>query len=259
VAGRRAGDVDAGLVERRDALEALLQERVDVRELAGDALLREVEDDLLGLVDEVAGFSGTVPAEAGDLTAGADEAAQRRGLAHDAGVVGGVRRRRHERCELVQAHAAAHGLELAPLLELVGEGDRIDGLALRVQGEGGSVDLRVPLPVDGPVGNVGRLAAPDVPAYSSRSAASASARHSGTGSAAASASASAVAGAGGGGSSSRSSSIAGPSWGASCTAACCSAASIASSSVSDGSSPPSGITTVRTSTCTSWKTSIGTW
>jgi len=41
------GHVGAGLVQRRDALEALLQQLVDVRELAGDALLREVEDDLL--------------------------------------------------------------------------------------------------------------------------------------------------------------------------------------------------------------------
>ena len=50
--GRDAGDVGAGLVERGDPLEALLQQLLDVAELARDALLREVEDDLLGLVDE---------------------------------------------------------------------------------------------------------------------------------------------------------------------------------------------------------------
>ena len=52
-ARRDPGDVLAGLVELGDPLEALLQKALDVAELGGDALLREVEDDLLGAVDEV--------------------------------------------------------------------------------------------------------------------------------------------------------------------------------------------------------------
>ena len=148
VARRRAGDVDARLVELRDALEALLQQLVDVRELAGDALLREVEDDPLGLVDEVAGLAGAVPAEARDLAAGTDQPAQRRRLAHDPRVVRGVRARGDEGRQLVQAHAAADVLELAPLLEHVGERDRVDRLALRVERERGAVDLRVRLAVE---------------------------------------------------------------------------------------------------------------
>ena len=71
----------------------------------------------------------------GDLCAGADEAAQRRHLAHDPRVVGGVRRRRDERRELVDAGAAADLLELAALLERVDERDRVDGLALLVERE----------------------------------------------------------------------------------------------------------------------------
>ena len=62
---------------------------------------------------------GPLPAEAGDLAADPDQPAQRRGLADDARVVGRVRRRRHEGGELVDAGAAADGLELAALLELV--------------------------------------------------------------------------------------------------------------------------------------------
>ena len=133
--GRDAGDVGAGLVERRDALEALLQQLLDVVNSLVTRCLREVEDDLLGLVDEVGRLARPFPAEPGDLAAGADQAAQRRHLAHDPRVVAGVRARGDERGQLVDAHAAADALELAALLELVDERDRVDGLALRVERE----------------------------------------------------------------------------------------------------------------------------
>src|SRR5581483_11599760 len=93
-------------------------------------------------------LAGAFPAEARDLSAGANEPAQRRGLVDDARVVRRVRSRRHERRELVQADAAADGLELGALLELVRERDRVDGLALCVQPERGAVDLRVRLAVE---------------------------------------------------------------------------------------------------------------
>ena len=148
IAGRRAGDVGARLVQRRDALEALLQQLVDVRELAADALLREVEDDLLGAVDEIARLARSFPAEAGDLTAGTDEAPQRRCLPHDPRVVRGVRGRGDESRELVQADATPDGLQLAALLQLVGQRDRVHRLAFGVEGKSGPVDLRVRLPVE---------------------------------------------------------------------------------------------------------------
>src|SRR5439155_19751389 len=66
-AGRDAGDLLAGFVESRDPLEALLEERLDVGELGRDAALRELEDDLLRLVDEILCVAGPLPAEAGDL------------------------------------------------------------------------------------------------------------------------------------------------------------------------------------------------
>src|SRR5205823_6436440 len=143
--GGNTGNVSAGLVEGGDALEALLEQLVDVRELARDARLREVEDDLLGLVDQVAGRAGTIPAEARDLAAGVDQAAQSRHLAHDARVVAGVPAGGDERRELVDADLAADSVEVAALLELVDERDRVDGFALGIESEGGPVDLRVAL------------------------------------------------------------------------------------------------------------------
>ena len=100
-AGRDARHVGAGLVEVHDPLEALLQQPLDVAEVARDALLGELEDDLLGPVDEVGGLPRALLAEPGDLRAGADEAAQRRHLAHDPRVVGRVRGRGDEGRELV--------------------------------------------------------------------------------------------------------------------------------------------------------------
>ena len=147
-AGRDAGHVDAGLVERGDPLEALLQQLLDVAELALDAPLREVEQHLLRLVEQIGRLAGPLPAEPRDLLADADQAAQRPHLVDDPRVVRGVRGRRDERGQLVDARPAADVLELAALLELVDERDRVDRLALRVERERGAVDLRVALAVE---------------------------------------------------------------------------------------------------------------
>ena len=106
--------------------------------------------DLLGLVDELGRLAGSLPAEPRDLRPDADQPAQRRHLADDPRVVRRVRRRRHERRQLVDPLAAAGVLELAALLELVDERDRVDRLAARVERERGAVDLRVALPVEVP-------------------------------------------------------------------------------------------------------------
>ena len=147
-AGGHSRDVDARLVELGDPLEALLEQRLDVGEVGGDALLGELEDDLLGPVDEVERLAGALLPEARDLRAGADEAAQRRHLGHDAGVVGGVRSCRHERGELGDPGPAADVVELAPLVQLVDQRDRVDRLALRIEPERGAVDERVAAAVE---------------------------------------------------------------------------------------------------------------
>ena len=117
-------------------------------ELGRDPALGELEDDLLGLVDEVRRVARPVPAEPRDLAARADEAAQGRHLADDLRVVAGVRGRGDERRELVDSRPAAGALELAALLELVDERDRVDGLAAGVERERAAIDLRVALAVE---------------------------------------------------------------------------------------------------------------
>ena len=117
-------------------------------ELGRDPGLGELEDDLLGLVDELLRLAGPFPAEPRDLRAHADEPAQGRHLADDLRVVGRVRGRRDERRQLVDPLAAAGALQVAALLELVDERDRIDRLAARVERERRTVDLRVALPVE---------------------------------------------------------------------------------------------------------------
>ncbi len=98
-----------------------------------DARLRELEDDLLGAVDELGRLLAlALHAEARDLAAGPHQPAERRHLADDAGVVAGVGRGGHERGQLVDADAPADLLELAFALELVDERDRVDGLAAPV-------------------------------------------------------------------------------------------------------------------------------
>jgi hypothetical protein len=142
-AGRSTGQVGARLVQLRDPLEALLQQLLDVRELAGHALLRQVEHEPLGMVDEFGSLALALPAEQRDSLAGLDQAAERRHLADDAGPVGRVRRRGDDVGQLVQPDPAASTLELAGLVEVVGDRDRVDGLAARVQVDRALVDLAV--------------------------------------------------------------------------------------------------------------------
>ena len=78
----------------------------------------------------------------------ADEPTQGRHLPHDAGVVRGVRGGRDESGQLVDPDLAARILELASLLELVDERDRVDRLTARIEPKPGPVDLRVALAIE---------------------------------------------------------------------------------------------------------------
>ena len=128
-----------------------------MRELARDARLREVEDDRLGLVDELDRLARPVEAQASDVVARADQPAQRRHLADDARVVRGVRGRGHQRRELVHALLPAGGVERRGAVELVDDRDRVDRLALRVEREDRLVDLTVALAVEVGRAQVGGL------------------------------------------------------------------------------------------------------
>ena len=106
---------------------------------------------MLRPVDELGWVARALPAELGYLAACADQPPQGGGLADDPGVMAGIRSRRDERGQLVDAGPSADVLELASLLELVDEGDRVDRLALRVQGERGAVDPGVALTIEVPL------------------------------------------------------------------------------------------------------------
>src|SRR5206468_5669517 len=111
-----AGDLGAGLEQGRDPLEAVLEQLLDVAELARDSRLREVEDDLLGPVDELGCLAFPVDAEPCDLVPRADQAAERRHLADDKRVVAWVRGGGKDWGQRVDPHAppAAPGLAARP-------------------------------------------------------------------------------------------------------------------------------------------------
>ena len=54
----------------RDPLEALLEQLLDMCKVAGDTLLGELEDPLLGTVDEIRDLARAFPAEPCDVLAG---------------------------------------------------------------------------------------------------------------------------------------------------------------------------------------------
>ncbi len=93
-------------------------------------------------------LAGPVPPEPLDLLADEREPAERGHLADDPRVVARVRRRRHESRELVDPFLAADVHELAPLVELVGDRDRVHRLAVLVEVERCEVDLPVRLAVE---------------------------------------------------------------------------------------------------------------
>src|SRR5262249_13208887 len=123
-----------------DPLERLDERVLEEDELALGAPLAELEDELLRAGDELGRLALAIPAELGDVAAREDEAAQRRGRGDDLCVGARVRGGRHEPRELVQGDAPADRLELAALLELIRERDRVDRLVLAVQLERGAVD-----------------------------------------------------------------------------------------------------------------------
>ena len=86
---------------------------------------------------------GRVVAHLRDVARDRDEAAQQRELVDDARVVTGVRGRGSGRLDLEQRRPAADELEEIGAPELLGDGDRIGGLALPVERLDRVVDVAV--------------------------------------------------------------------------------------------------------------------
>jgi hypothetical protein len=147
-AGRHPDHLAAAGADGLDLVERALHDRrqrevVLRRPLVGDAV-----DLGLGRVDDVVGVAVARVAELHDLGAGLDQAAQDRGLAHDARVVAGVGRRRHRLQEGVEVRRAAHPAHLAALDQLGRHGDRVGRLAAAVEVEDRLVDQLVRRPVE---------------------------------------------------------------------------------------------------------------
>ena len=112
-------------------------------------LLREVEDDLLGPVDELGGLARPLPAEPRDLAARADEAAQRRHLADDPRVVARRSRSRGRAppargCATRPPTSSSSPRSSSSSTSVIAS----TGSPLRVEVERGAVDLRVALAVE---------------------------------------------------------------------------------------------------------------
>ena len=108
---------------------------VDRAEVLAAVLVGDLEDRALGDVDELA-RRRVVRVDAGlDLVGRPQQPAQHRVLADDPRVLADVADRRHARGQQVDRGAAAGRVELAGLLEVLDERERIDRLAAVVQGE----------------------------------------------------------------------------------------------------------------------------
>ena len=125
----------------------------------GDPLLGDLEDLGLGLVERLGDVVGLAVGELGDVARDVDQPAQHRRVLDDLGVVAGARDRRRGVLQLVHRLRAADLVEQTGAAQLVGDGDRVDRAAARVQRADGVEDVLVRRPVE--VGRVQALLADD--------------------------------------------------------------------------------------------------
>ena len=142
------GDPVLEPIEQVDAAAADSLLEAAARPVAVRRVLDELGDHGLRSRDELAGRAWPLPAESLDPLADDQEAAQRRHLAHDPRVMRSVQGRRSERRDLADPLRASDLLELAGLVEPVGDRDRVDRQAFPVQRERDPVDLRVRVTVE---------------------------------------------------------------------------------------------------------------
>ncbi len=107
VAGGRAGDGVAPLVQLLEAVEVVGQQLGELLRAVGDPPLVDLVDQRLGAIERLAHVLGHGVAELGDLSGHRDQAAEQRVLLHDLGVAPGVGRGRRRRHDLGQHRGAA--------------------------------------------------------------------------------------------------------------------------------------------------------
>src|SRR4029079_3542659 len=98
-------------------------------------LLADLEDALLGVIEEIAGGAAPVVRFADEVCGRLDQSTDQRLFANDARVVVDVRRRRHRVEEKGEVLLSAGGVEVASERELVGERERIDNGATFAEGD----------------------------------------------------------------------------------------------------------------------------
>jgi hypothetical protein len=113
-----------------------------------DSLLGHLEDHRLGAVDGHRDVVRLRVRGLRNLAGHRDEPAQQRELAHDLGVVTGVRGRGGGGLDGEQRALAAEGLEQAGAPKLLGHGHRVDGLTLLVERPDRIEDVTVRGPVE---------------------------------------------------------------------------------------------------------------
>ena len=129
-AGGNAGDLLLPLVERLDGLEGLGDDRLEMDEGIGGALLGDGEDAPLAFVGELAHLAMLLVAELGDGAGRLDQPARQRLLVDDLGVVDEVGGGGDDLVEQVDELVASDGVERAERGERVLDGDAIDRLTL---------------------------------------------------------------------------------------------------------------------------------
>ena len=140
-----------GVALERELLELVelgVQQLLDRAEVLARVLVGDLEDRALGHVHEVARERLVAVDLRLDLVRRVQQPAQHRVLAHDPRVLAQVADGRDRAGEQLDRRARRRRLQVARLLEVLDERQRVDGLALRVQVEHRLVDAPVALPVE---------------------------------------------------------------------------------------------------------------
>ena len=143
IPARDPDDLGVAPVHRLELVERRLEGVEDAGERLAHSALRHLEHHRLGAVQRLRDVVRRVVSHLGDVARDADQPPQQRELVDDARVVTGVRRRRRRRLDPQQRGAPTDGVEQLGAAQLLGDGDRVDGLALAVQRHDRFVDVDV--------------------------------------------------------------------------------------------------------------------
>ena len=131
--GRHARDQAAVLLQLAERVEAPLHQVGDRDEAGADALVGDLEDALLGAVEDLVGVLGAGVGFLQDVVRAGDQRAQRRLLLDDRRVVLDVGRARHAVDEARDVGDAADVLELRRPRQRFLQRDQVDGVAALVE------------------------------------------------------------------------------------------------------------------------------